>query len=157
KSLAIARTAPVVLALAPIMRGFYFVTKPVVDGFNWMGNLLLRPFGVPPASEAGHQPHSEDELRELLRQSSQEGLIERHEQELSEAALVFGDSRAREVMTPRGEIDYVLTSDRPAEVARRALETGRTRLPVCETEGALESSVGAINAKGLLRLLPDGD
>ncbi len=59
KSLAIARTAPVVLALAPIMRAFYMATKPVVDGFNAMGNLILKPFKVPPASEAGHQPHSE--------------------------------------------------------------------------------------------------
>jgi len=42
------------------MRAFYMATKPLVDQFNWMGNLLLRPFGIPPASEAGHTPHSED-------------------------------------------------------------------------------------------------
>jgi magnesium and cobalt exporter, CNNM family len=87
KSLAIARTAPVVLALAPLMRVFYLSAKPLVDLFNAMGNLILKPFGVPPASEAGHQPHSEAELRELLRESSREGLIEREEQELSDAAL----------------------------------------------------------------------
>src|SRR5215207_8220403 len=34
KSLAIARTPPVVLALAPIMRGFYFLTRPLVDLLN---------------------------------------------------------------------------------------------------------------------------
>jgi CBS domain containing-hemolysin-like protein len=111
KSLVIARTAPVVLALAPPMRLFDLASKPLLYLFNAMGNLLLRPFGVPPASEAGHQPHSEDELRALLRQSGPEGLIERAERELSEAALVFGDMRAREVMKPRGEIDFVLTTD----------------------------------------------
>lgn len=47
KSLAIARTASVVLALAPPMRAFYLSTKPLVDLFNAMGNLLLKPFGVP--------------------------------------------------------------------------------------------------------------
>lgn len=97
------------------MRAFYLSTKPLVDLFNAMGNLLLKPFGVPPASEAGHQPHSEDELRELLRESWREGLIDREEQELSEAALVFGDMRAREVMKPRGEIDLVFTTDSPPE------------------------------------------
>ena len=35
------------------------------------GNLVLRPFGIPPASEAGHAPHSEDELRQLVRHSRQ--------------------------------------------------------------------------------------
>src|SRR5919106_5208280 len=153
KSLAIARTPPVVLALAPPMRAFYLSTKPLVDLLNAMGNLLLKPFGVPPASEAGHQPHSEDELRQLLRESSREGLIEREEQELSEAALVFGDTRAREVMKPRGEIDLVLTTDSPRRIAERAITTGRTRLPLCAPDRGLDAAVGAINAKDLLPLI----
>src|SRR5829696_3290858 len=65
KSAAIARTGPIALLLAPPMRAFYLATKPVVDLFNAMGNLVLKPFGIPPASEAGHAPHSEDELRQL--------------------------------------------------------------------------------------------
>jgi len=150
KSLAIARTAPVVLALAPLMRAFYFATKPLVDLFNSMGNLLLRPFGVPPASEAGSQPHSEDEIRSLLRESSKKGLIEVEEGQLSEAALVFGDLRAREAMKPRGEIDYVLTSYSASEITRRAIGTGRTRLPLCRPEAGLEEAVGVINVKDLL-------
>jgi CBS domain containing-hemolysin-like protein len=119
-----------------------------VDLFNAMGNLLLKPFGVPPASEAGHQPHSEDELRELLRESSREGLIEREEQQLSEAALVFGDMRAREGMKPRGEIDLALTTDSPRTIAERAIATGRTRLPVCEPDRRLESAVGRRQRQG---------
>jgi len=47
------------------MRAFYLATKPIVDLFNAMGNLVLKPFAIPPASEAGHVPHSEDELRQL--------------------------------------------------------------------------------------------
>ena len=83
KSLAIASAGPVSLFLAPPMRLFYLLTKPVVDLFNGMGNLLLKPFGVPPASEAGHAPHSEDELRGLLSQSAREGLIEADEGEFT--------------------------------------------------------------------------
>jgi CBS domain containing-hemolysin-like protein len=153
KSLAIARTAPVVLTLAPLIRGFYLATKPLVDLFNAMGNLVLKPFGVPPASEAGHQPHSEGELRELLRESSREGLIERDEQELSEAALNLRDTRAREVMKSRGEIDFVLTTDSPRTIAERAIATGRTRLPLCNPEGGLDAAVGAVNAKDILQLI----
>src|SRR3954463_10160582 len=95
KSAAIARTPPIVLTLTPAMRAFYAATKPLVDLFNGMGTLILKPFGVPPASEAGHQPHSEDELRLLLRESSRQGTRGREEEELSEAALVCGDLRAR--------------------------------------------------------------
>lgn len=43
KSLAIARNEGTSLAVGPPMRLFYFATKPVVDLFNGMGNLLLKP------------------------------------------------------------------------------------------------------------------
>jgi CBS domain containing-hemolysin-like protein len=152
KSGAIARTVPVALALAPPLRGFYLATKPLVDVFNWLGNLVLRPFGIPPASEAGHAPHSEDELRTLLRESREGGLIQGEEQRLSDAALVFGDRRAREVMTPRSEIDFVTTDRTPREAAELAMTGGHTRLPLCEPDRGLEGTIGFVNAKDLLRV-----
>jgi CBS domain containing-hemolysin-like protein len=123
-----------------------------VDAFNGLGNLVLKPFGIPPASEAGHAPHSEDELRELLRESREGGLIEREEQQLSDAALVFGDRRAREVMTPRSEIDFATTDDDPREIARTAIAGGHTRLPLCEPGHGLEDAMGFVHVKDLLRI-----
>ena len=152
KSAAIARTGPMALMLSPPMRAFYLSTRPLVDVFNWLGNLVLKPFGIPPASEAGHAPHSEDELRDLLRESREGGLIEREEQQLSEAALVFGDRRAREVMTPRSEIDFAMTDDDLRSIARTAMAGGHTRLPLCEPGRGLEDAVGFIHAKDLLRI-----
>jgi CBS domain containing-hemolysin-like protein len=152
KSAAISRTVPVALILAPLMRGFYLATKPVVDLFNFMGNLVLKPFGIPPAAEAGHAPHSEDELRDLLRESREGGMIEGDEQRLSEAALVFGDRRAREVMTPRWDIGFATTDQSPRDVAEKAMHSGHTRLPLCERERGLEGAIGFVNAKDLLRV-----
>ncbi len=153
KSFAIARTARASLLLAPPMRVFYLLTRPVVDLFNAMGNLLLRPFGIPPAREVGHSPHSEDELRVLLRQSAAEGLIDREEGRFSENVLLFGDLRAREVMVPRPEVDWVSAGDSIGDVARRSIETGHTRLPLCEVDGGLDASIGVIHAKDLLPAL----
>jgi CBS domain containing-hemolysin-like protein len=153
KSAAISRTVSTVLVMAPLMRAFYLATKPVVDLFNGMGNLVLKPFGVPPASEAGSQPHSEEELRELLRESGEQGLIDSDESRMSEAALVFGDATVESVMRPRAEIDTVASSDDIRAIAARAVETGRTRLPVVPREGELEDATGVVNAKDLLPLL----
>jgi CBS domain containing-hemolysin-like protein len=150
KSAALSRTGPMALALAPPMRAFYLATKPVVDLFNAMGNLVLRPFGIPPASEAGHAPHSEDELRQLLRESRDGGLIQADESRISEAALTFGDRRAREVMQPRAAIDYVTVDDAIDQVIETAMRTGRTRLPLLERDGDLDRAVGVVNAKDLL-------
>jgi CBS domain containing-hemolysin-like protein len=150
KSLAIARNERTALLCAPVMRGFYFLTKPLVDLFNGLGNLVLKPFGVPPAREAGHVPHSEDELRLLVRQSSAEGLIDAEEQRFTENVFSFGDRRAREVMVPRPEVRF-LTTDLDVDAAARTIrETGLTRLPLCEPDGGLDRAVGLVHAKALL-------
>jgi CBS domain containing-hemolysin-like protein len=121
-------------------------TKPLVDLFNGLGNLVLKPFGVPPASEAGHSPHSEDELRELLRESREGGLIDRDEQQLSEAALVFGDRRAREAMTPRSEINFATI----AEVLREMRRDRRHLALVLDEHGTV---VGLITLEDILEEL----
>ena len=156
KSLAIARTAPTALATAPPMRVFYLATKPIVDGFNYLGNLVLRPFGIPPAREVGHAPHTEDELRMLLAQSVRGGLIETYEREFAENVLVFGDLRARQVMVPRRDIDFLLLGESAAEAVRRAGGSLHTRLPLCEAEDRLDDPVGVINSKELLVLALEG-
>jgi CBS domain containing-hemolysin-like protein len=150
KSAAIARTDPLVLILAPPMHVFYLVTKPVVDLFNGIGNLLLKPFGIPPASEAGHSPHTEDELRALVRQSAGSGLIEEDEGRFTENVFTFGDRRAREVMVPRPQVQFVTTDTPLTEVVARIRDTGLTRLPVCKPEGGLDAAVGLVHAKDLL-------
>lgn len=157
KSLAIARTTRTVLLVAPIMRVFYLATKPLVDLFNGLGNLVLRPFGIPSAREVGHAPHTEDELRMLLAQSVREGLIETYEREFAENVLVFGDLRARQVMVPRREIDYLVADESVGEAVHRASGSLHTRLPLCEAEGRLDDPIGVVNSKELLRLAVEGE
>jgi CBS domain containing-hemolysin-like protein len=149
KSLAIARTERTIQLLAPPMRAFYVATRPVVDLFNGLGNLLLKPFGIPPAREAGSQPHSEDEIRALLRESGRAGVLDPEERRYAEHALTFGDLRAREVMIPRPQITYVTTDATLDGAVRTMLEEGRTRLPLCGP-GGLDEPVGMIHAKDLL-------
>jgi CBS domain containing-hemolysin-like protein len=150
KSVAISRTADTGLRIAPAMRVFYLATKPLVDLFNGLGNLILRPFGIPPAREAGHAPHSESELLELLAQSGEEGLIELDEQRLAERGFAFADRRAADVMQPRGAIDFVFVDVDAADASRAALRSGRTRLPVCRRESGIDGPLGLVHVYDLL-------
>jgi len=150
KSLAIARTSRTALMIAPPMRLFYISTKPFVDFFNWMGNLVLRPFGIPPAREVGHAPHSEDELRLLLRQSLAEGLIDPGEREFAENIFSFGERRARQIMVPRPQVVYLGAELTLVEAAREATASGHSRLPLCEPEGGLDAVIGIVHVRDLL-------
>jgi CBS domain containing-hemolysin-like protein len=92
-------------------------------------------------------------LRTLLRESQEQGLIQPEERRFTENALLFGDRRAREIMTPRPKVDFVTTTDSVEEAAAVAARSGHTRLPLCEPEGALDAPVGVIHAKDLLAVL----
>jgi len=126
-----------------------------VDLFNGMGNLLLKPFGIPPAREAGHAPVSEDELRTLLRESAAGGEIEDEEQRFSENVLTFGDRRVREVMQPRNRVVFISTDQSFDEVVSVIRESGLTRLPLCEGDSGLDRPVGLLHVKDLLVNGPD--
>jgi magnesium and cobalt exporter, CNNM family len=154
KSLAIARTQPIALFVAPVMRVFYLCTKPIVDLFNGMGNLLLKPFGVPPAREAGHAPITEDELRSLVRESAAGGEIEEEEQRFTENVLTFGDRRVREVMVPRSRVVFLTTDTGYEDAVSVIRESGLTRLPLCK-DGGLDAAVGLVHVKDLLVNGPD--
>jgi len=150
KSLAISRTEPIALFVAPVMRVFYAATKPVVDLFNGLGNLLLKPFGIPPARDAGHAPVSEDELRTLVRESAAGGEIEAEEQRFTENVLTFGDRRVREVMVPRSRIVFVTEGSSREHVVGVVRDSGLTRLPLVSAEGGLDAPVGLLHVKDLL-------
>lgn len=156
KSIAIARTEQAALAVAPTMRLFYVVTRPCVDLFNAIGNLLLRPFGIPPAREVGHAPPTEGELHELIRQSARHGLIDRDEQLLAQRALTFDDLRVRQIMVPRPKLAYVTTDADVQAVVDRIRQTDLPRLPLCRPAGQLDAPVGLLHAKDLVIVLADG-
>lgn len=157
KSVAISRTTATALRVAPPLQLFYLATKPLVDLFNGLGNLILRPFGIPPAREAGQTPHSESELLELLAQSGAEGLIEAEEQQIAERGFAFADRRAVDVMQPRDAIQFVPLGVSVAQAARGAVSAGHTRLPVIDPERGLDAPVGLVHAHDLLAATLDDE
>ncbi|EHN10288.1 Hemolysin [Patulibacter medicamentivorans] len=153
KSAAIARTGPVVLALMPLLRAFYLLTRPVVQLFNGLGNLLLKPFGIPPASEAGSSPHTQRELLQIIREANEGGEINPAERRLTENVFEYDDRRVREVMVPRRKAVLVHDDESLEEAAHLAVETGVTRMPLCPEDAGLDGAHGVVHAKDLLAAL----
>ncbi|MGZ4172883.1 MAG: hemolysin family protein [Solirubrobacteraceae bacterium] len=156
KSVAISRTLPTALRVAPPMRIVYLATRPLVDVFNGLGNLALRPFGIPPAREVGHAPHSERELLELLAQSGEQGLIEAEERQLAERGFAFTQRTARDVMQPRGAIESVALDTPLEQAARQAAAARHTRLPVGDPERGLDAPWGLLHVHDLLGAVLQG-
>ena len=91
----------------------------------------------------------------LLSQSVREGLIETYEKEFADNVLVFGDLRARQVMVPRRDIDFLVPARASARrsSARAAASTRGSRSARRKTGSTIQW--GVINFKAL-RLALEG-
>src|SRR5438045_8351064 len=109
KSFALQLAEPVALWAAVPLRGFHFLTFPLVWLLKTSSNLMLRLMGLRPASEA-EMLHSADELRLVL----QHVRLEPGARRLIDRVFDYTHRVARHVMTLRRDVS-VLIAGRPFE------------------------------------------
>ena len=136
--------------LVPGLVAFAWITKPFTWLLNRSAELVLKPFGLRPGS-AEENVHSADELRILVEQSQEVGVIERQDAALIEGVFEFSEKNAREVMTPRTEIDALDIEATLDEAVSMVVETQRSRYPVYEE--SIDNIVGLVLAKDFIPLL----
>jgi putative hemolysin len=119
---------------------------PLVLLLNSTGAALLRLFRIPSGGEARH--YSTAELRHLVRESHEEGVVSEEEQRLIRNILNFGEREVRQVMLPRLEIQAIPMSATWEEVRRVVEEAGYSRYPVYRKD--LDDVVGILHIKDFI-------
>ena len=115
--------------------------------------LMLRLFGL---HRAARQTVTEEELKALLAEGAQAGVLETEERDMIERLLRLADKPVRAIMTPRTEIAWIDRTDTPKEIAAALKSAPHSRFVVCE--GAVDNVVGVVQAKDILdRILEGGD
>lgn len=96
---------------------------------------------------------TEEEIKEWIDVGQEEGTIEKDEQEMLHSVFEFGDTRAREVMTPR--IDVVMIEDTvtPEEALEICKRTGFSRIPVYHEN--IDTIRGILNIKDVFAAVMD--
>ena len=155
KALAIRRAEATALACALPLRWFYLTFYPVLAVLNGAALGLIRLLGVD--SGGGHHPeHSEAELRALLAGAQVSGELTRSEHELLHAVFEFDDLICRQIMLPRGDVEFISLGAPYEEWMKMVRRTKHTRYPICED--SLDKTVGIIHIKDLLSLeKPDSE
>ena len=104
-----------------------------------------------PVSAAEKEAEKDADVRALLDVAREEGILEKHEEELVSRAVDFGDRTVREVMTPRPDM-VVAEADSPfSEVAGLFERTKHTRIPL--VEGGVEKPIGVVHVKDVFAAL----
>ena len=150
RSVALTHPEKVARVLAPPLFIFEVVMRPFTFVLNRSAELVLRAFGEKPMNveEALHSP---EELRILVEQSEEGGMLEPSPAGLIEGVFEFSEKNAREVMTPRTEIDALDVDASLDETLTLVEETERSRYPVYEE--SIDNIVGLVLAKDLIPIL----
>lgn len=141
------------IRLAPILSVLKFFLAPAVWIISALAGMLTRKLGV--GSLFSTPIVTEEDLREMVEASGASGELMEDEREMIHSIIEFTDTVAREVMTPRTDIDGCDISATAQDVARMIDETGHTRIPIYQ--GSIDRIVGVIHAKDLLKTLLMGN
>lgn len=144
KTVAIQKAEEISLLFAPPLILFYKITYPFIWLFNNSARLVLKIFGIPPASE--HEvAHSEEELRILLSESYKSGEINQSEYKYVNNIFDFNMRVAKEIMVPRTEMECIDIKVPFHENIHFMSTEKYTRFPV--VDGDKDHVIGLINFK----------
>jgi CBS domain containing-hemolysin-like protein len=129
KSWAIAHPERSAVLLAVPVRGFLWLTRPLLVALNGIADRCLRPFGVAPVDgmETGHGP---DELRALVEHSTRSGTLDPARGRELAAALDHYRRRVGECALPLDRVLAVDAGAPPARIRSAARDGGHSRLVV---------------------------
>jgi putative hemolysin len=145
KRLALNDPERLAMAIAAPMQILSRVAYPAVHLLGLSTEFLLRALGIRPSTEP---PVTEEEIRALIEQGTQAGMIEEAEQEMVERVFRLGDRRVSAVMTPRTEIVWLDHEASAEEIRRTITESVHSRFLVAD--GSLDNVLGVVHAKDLL-------
>ncbi|MFK7822436.1 MAG: hemolysin family protein [Planctomycetaceae bacterium] len=153
KIFAIRKPEKMALWCALPLKIFFIMSYPLLKALNWCTEIILRWLGV---DSAGHEtPHTEEEIKALLREAHVHGDLTNSENRLINAVFEFDDMVCRRVMVPRADISYFTTEQPWVDCLEQAKRTRHTRFPLCE--GSLDNVIGVIHIKDLTGLPSDAD
>ena len=150
KSLAKENSERFSVFMAPLLSAFIFVITPLIWIFSGIRKLVVKLVG-----HKEDQPSvTEEELKYIIDEIEDQGVLEEQESELVRSALEFDEITISKVLVPRVRIIGIERSAPLDEIKDIFIQTKFSRLPVYE--GTLDSIVGVIHAADFFELYLSG-
>ena len=133
-------------AVAPVIRMLTIVLTPIVFIISVLAGLFIKI--LTRGKNNDKSAMTESELRALLDVSSEEGVIETNEKDIINNLIDFGDSIAKDIMTPRANIVSIDINAALDEVIDTYKEYKHSRVPVYKDNP--NNIVGILHSKDIL-------
>ncbi len=130
----------ILTAFLPSYRIPYILSKPLL--------LLSKAKSFVSEQEELQREASEEEIQALIEEAKEEGIIEKEEGLLLKSVVEFGDTKAKEIMTPRVEMICIRKDASISKLRELVIKEKHSRIPVYKDR--VDNLEGIILAKDLL-------
>lgn len=151
KSIALKYVESTALFVTPLMAWIQLILYPFIYILNWIGNSLLKLFGVDRQANQNDSYHTSEEIQYIVQESLESGLIEPEAANVLNEILEFGELTAKEVMVPRVKIIALPLNINYDELLSKINENSHTRYPIYEE--SIDNIVGFVHIKDILKML----
>jgi putative hemolysin len=148
KQIGLAHAERVSLMLAGPIEALGVVFGPLVAVLTWLTRQISRVFG---ADVSAQERISADELRLIIEQGGEQGILEAEEEQMIHAVIELGERRVHEVMVPRVAMATLPQEASFEDAIELVVDAGHSRIPVYHD--SIDEIVGILYAKDLLPYL----
>lgn len=148
KRLAMRKSEQMALGMAPMLLTCATLFTPIVWFLSVSTNLVLRLMGIDPNEQ--DEEVSEEEIRLMVDEGSQKGVIDEQEQEMIQNVFEFNDIVVGEFATHRTDVNVLWLEDDNDEWEKTIHDTRHSMYPVCGD--TIDDVVGVLSMKDYFRL-----
>lgn len=146
KSIAKQNADKLAFAMCDLLSFFIFILTPFSFLFGGLQKLAAKLFN----SKNNTPSVTEDELKYIINEIEEEGVLEEKESELVRSALEFDDKTVSEVLIPRVKITAVEKSDSIEHIRELFFRDQYSRMPVYDKN--IDNIIGFIHERDFFKL-----
>jgi putative hemolysin len=144
KRIGLLRAEQIARLVANPVRILSLITYPIVWLLNKTSNLFFRVFSINPSSDSAV---TEDEIKAIINEGTEQGAIEEAEQEIIERVFHLGDRNITSLMTHRSDIIWFDLDDNEETIKEKIIREPHSVYPICD--GEIDNIKGVVSIKTL--------
>jgi CBS domain containing-hemolysin-like protein len=147
KSYAVENTESWALRIARPLKISEYLLLPLIVTFDYLTRQVNRITGGRGEIESTYV--TREEIRDIIETGERAGVLEEDEREMLQRIFRFTSTIAKEVMTPRLDMDAVSKDASVDEAIQQCVQSSHTRLPVYDD--SLDNVLGIVHISDLVR------
>jgi len=144
KRIGLLRAEWIARLVARPVRILSIVTHPIVWFLNTTSNLFFRIFPIGSTVESNV---TEDEIKAIINEGTEQGTIEEAEQEIIERVFHLGDRNITSLMTHRSDIIWFDLNENEEAIKEKIIKEPHSVYPICN--GEIDNIKGVVSIKDL--------